>query len=387
MREIPLMAAGFGCRRNMGQGGRVLPSCLVDPPPGFCETTPGANTPQEREEAMTRIAINGFGRIGRCVLRALQNTKDHGFDVVAINDLTDAHTLGHLFKYDSIHGRFSGQVEVGESSITVNGDKIQIVAQPDPAKLPWGDLGADIVLECSGRFTDGDKARAHITAGAKRVVISAPAKGNVDGTFCFGVNHESYDPSKHFVVSNASCTTNCLAPVAKVLNDSFGIEHGLMTTIHAITNDQRILDLPHSDLRRARAAGESMIPTTTGAAKAVGLVLPALNGRLDGAAIRVPTPNVSCVDLTFTPSRKTSVDEVNEAARAAAFGAMAGVLDYDTDPTVSVDYNHSTAASTFAAPQTRVMDGDLVRVLAWYDNEWGFTNQMLKAALVVGGTI
>jgi glyceraldehyde 3-phosphate dehydrogenase len=329
---------------------------------------------------MTRIAINGFGRIGRCVLRALQNTKDHGFDVVAINDLTDAHTLGHLLKYDSVHGRFRGQVEVGEGSLTVNGDKIQIVAQPDPAKLPWADLGVDIVLECSGHFTDGDKARAHIKAGAKRVVISAPAKGNVDGTFCYGVNHESYDAAKHFVVSNASCTTNCLAPVAKVMNDAFGIEHGLMTTIHAITNDQRILDLPHSDLRRARAAGESMIPTTTGAAKAVGLVLPELKGKLNGFAMRVPTKNVSVVDLTVVMKKAVTKDAINAALSAAAAGPLKGVLAVTNEPLVSIDFNGDPASSTVDLALTEVMSETMAKVVAWYDNEWGYSNRVIDLA-------
>ena len=275
---------------------------------------------------MTRIAINGFGRIGRCVLRALQNSS-HGFDVVAINDLTDANTLGHLLQYDSVHGKFDATVEVGDGKLTVNGDEIAILANPKPADLPWKDLNVDLVLECSGRFTDGDAARAHVEAGAKRVVISAPGKGNVDATLAYGVNHTTYDASKHFVVSNASCTTNCLAPVAKVLNDTFGIEHGLMTTIHAATNDQRILDLPHKDLRRARAAFESMIPTTTGAAKAVGLVLPELKGKLNGFAVRVPTKNVSMVDLTAHVGKDVTKEAVNEALQAAADGPMKGVLD------------------------------------------------------------
>ena len=329
---------------------------------------------------MTRIAINGFGRIGRCVLRALQNTKDHGFDVVAINDLTDAHTLGHLLKYDSVHGRFSGQVEVGDGNLTVNGDKIQIVAQPDPSKLPWKELGADIVLECSGHFTDGDKARAHIKAGAKRVIISAPGKGNVDGTFAMGVNHETYDASKHFVVSNASCTTNCLAPVAKVLNDAFGIEHGLMTTIHSVTNDQRILDLPHSDLRRARAGYESMIPTTTGAAKAVGLVLPELKGKLNGFAMRVPTKNVSVVDLTVTLRSNVTKDGINAALTAAADGPMKGVLAVTNEPLVSIDFNGDPASSTVDLDLTQVMADRMAKVVAWYDNEWGYSQRVIDLA-------
>lgn len=329
---------------------------------------------------MTRIAINGFGRIGRCVLRALQNCS-HNFDVVAINDLTDARTLGHLLKYDSVHGIFAAKVEVGEKSLTVNGDKIDILANPDPSKLPWGELNVDIVFECSGHFTDGDKARAHIKAGAKRVIISAPAKGNVDGTFAVGVNHELYDPEKHFVVSNASCTTNCLAPVAKVLNDSFGIEFGLMTTIHSATNDQRILDLPHSDLRRARAAYESMIPTTTGAAKAVGLVLPELKGKLNGFAVRVPTKNVSMVDLTVMVKKDVTKESVNAALTAAANGPLKGILDVCVEPLVSIDFNGNPASSTVDAEMTDVMSNRMVKVIAWYDNEWGYSNRVIDLAV------
>lgn len=329
---------------------------------------------------MTRIAINGFGRIGRCVLRALQNSS-HNFDVVAINDLTDAQTLGHLLKYDSVHGTFDAKVEVGDSSLTVNGDKIDILANPDPSKLPWGDLNVDIVFECSGRFTDGDAARQHITAGAKRVIISAPGKGNVDATLAMGVNHTSYDAEKHFVVSNASCTTNCLAPVAKVLNDTFGIEYGLMTTVHSATNDQRILDLPHKDLRRARAAFESMIPTTTGAAKAVGLVLPELKGKLNGFAVRVPTKNVSMVDLTVQVGKDVTAEEVNAALTKEANGALKGVLDVTTEPLVSIDFNGNPASSTVDAGMTTVMSNRMVKVLAWYDNEWGYSNRVIDLAI------
>lgn len=328
---------------------------------------------------MTRIAINGFGRIGRCVLRALKQRKI-GFDVVAINDLTDAKTLAHLLKYDSVHGIFDADVSVGENSITVDGDEIKISAERDPAKLPWGELGVDIVFECSGVFTDGDKARAHITAGAKRVVISAPGKGNVDGTFAMGVNHTDYDPEKHFVVSNASCTTNCLAPVAKVLNDSFGIEHGLMTTIHAVTNDQKILDLPHKDLRRARAACESMIPTTTGAAKAVGLVLPELKGKLNGFAVRVPTKNVSMVDLTAVVKKDVTKEQVNDALVAAADGPLKGVLGVSMEPLVSIDFNGNPNSSTVDGSLTDVMAGNMVKVVAWYDNEWGYSNRVIDLA-------
>lgn len=328
---------------------------------------------------MTRIAINGFGRIGRCVLRALKQNKSD-FDVVAINDLTDAKTLGHLLKYDSVHGRFDADVQVGESSLTVDGDEIKILASPDPSKLPWGDMKVDIVFECSGRFTDGDKARQHVTAGAKRVIISAPAKGNVDGTFAVGVNHTDYDPEKHFVVSNASCTTNCLAPVAKVLDDSFGIEHGLMTTIHAVTNDQKILDLPHSDLRRARAACESMIPTTTGAAKAVGLVLPQLKGKLNGFAVRVPTKNVSMVDLTAVVKKDVTKEAVNDALQAAANGPLKGILGFEPLPLVSIDFNGNPHSSTVDASLTDVMADRMVKVVAWYDNEWGYSNRVIDLA-------
>ncbi|MCB1368172.1 MAG: type I glyceraldehyde-3-phosphate dehydrogenase [Rhodobacteraceae bacterium] len=330
-----------------------------------------------------KVAINGFGRIGRCAARLMVENFGDQMELVALNASGGPDVQAHLLKYDSVHGRFGVSVGADGDNLKIGNQVVRLSGERDPAKLDWD--GIDLVLECTGAFNTKEAAQAHIARGAKRVLCSAPAK-NADKTVVYGVNHEVIT-ADDLVVSAASCTTNCLAPVAKVMHDSFGIEKGFMTTIHAYTGDQPTLDRRHKDPYRGRAAAMSMIPTTTGAAKAVGLVLPALNGRLDGAAIRVPTPNVSCVDLTFTPSRKTSVDEVNEAARAAAFGAMAGVLDYDTDPTVSVDYNHSTAASTFAAPQTRVMDGDLVRVLAWYDNEWGFTNQMLKAALVVGGTI
>lgn len=329
---------------------------------------------------MTRIAINGFGRIGRCVFRALQDSA-HDIEVVAINDLTDAKTLGHLLKYDSVHGRFGPSVEVGENTLTIDGKKVDIHAERDPSKLPWGALNVDIVFECSGHFTDGDAARAHVTAGAKRVIISAPAKGNVDATLAMGVNHEDFDAAKHFVVSNASCTTNCLAPVVKVLNDTFGIEYGLMTTIHSATNDQSVLDLPHKDLRRARAAYESMIPTTTGAAKAVGAVLPEMKGKLNGFAVRVPTKNVSLVDLTVRLSKDTTKEAVNAALTAAASGPLKGILDVSNEPLVSIDYNGNPHSSTVDAGLTDVMSDRMVKVVSWYDNEWGYSNRMIDLAV------
>ena len=328
----------------------------------------------------TRIAINGFGRIGRCILRAIVADGRDDIEVVALNDLTDAATLAHLLKYDSVHGAFAGSVEATADGLVVNGKDIRITAERDPAKLPWKASKVDIVLECTGLFTDGDKARAHIEAGAQRVVISAPAKGNIDGTFAVGVNHEAYDPSKHFVVSNASCTTNCLAPVAKVLDESFGIEHGLMTTIHAVTNDQRILDLPHKDLRRARAAFESMIPTTTGAAKAVGLVLPNLKGKLNGFAIRVPTRNVSMVDLTATLKKDASKDSVNEALVTASRGPLKGILGVSNEPLVSIDFNGNPNSSTVDLALTDVMESRMVKVVAWYDNEWGYSKRCIDLA-------
>ncbi len=324
----------------------------------------------------TRIAINGFGRIGRCVMRAL--TGDD-LEVVAINDLTDPVTLAHLLKYDSVHGTWSGTVEAGEGSITVNGKAIRILAERDPAKLPWKDLGVDLVVESTGIFTDRPKAALHLEAGAKRVVVSAPGKG-VDGTFAMGVNHEEFDASKHFVVSNASCTTNCLAPMAKVLDDSFGVAHGLMTTIHSVTNDQRILDLPHKDLRRARAAFESMIPTTTGAAKAVGLVLPRLAGKLNGFAMRVPTKNVSVVDLVATLNTDVTVEEVNAALEAAANGPLKGILGVTREPLVSIDFCGNPASSTVDLALTDVMSSRMVKVVSWYDNEWGYSNRVLDLA-------
>lgn len=328
---------------------------------------------------MTRIAINGFGRIGRCVLRALNQSTAHELEVVGINDLTDDNMLAHLLKYDSVHGKFDGSVEVGDNAIVVNGKSIKTMAERDPAKLPWGDLGVDLVLECTGIFTDGTKAKAHMDAGANRVLLSAPGK-NVDATLAFGVNHESFDPANHKIVSNASCTTNCLAPVAKVLNDSFGVAHGLMTTIHAVTNDQNILDLPHKDYRRSRAAYESMIPTTTGAAKAVGLVLPELAGKLNGFAIRVPTKDASIVDLVAQLNKDVTAEEVNEALTNAANGPLKGVLGVSNEPLVSIDYIGNSHSSTVDAALTSVMEKRMVKVVSWYDNEWGYSNRLIDVA-------
>jgi len=323
------------------------------------------------------VGINGFGRIGRNFFRAAY--KDPSLRIVAVNDITDAKTLAHLLKYDSVHGRFEASVEVKENAIVVNGKEVQVLACKDAADLPWGKLGVEIVIESSGRYTDRDGAGKHIAAGAKRVIISAPAKGE-DGTFVMGVNEKTFDPAKHFILSNASCTTNCLAPVAKVLLDTFGIERGLMTTIHSYTNDQKILDLPHKDLRRARAAGMSMIPTTTGAAKAVSLVIPELKGRLDGMAIRVPTPNVSVVDLTAELSSSATVEEVNAAMKKASEGPMKGILQYVDEPLVSIDFNHDPASSCFDALSTKVIGGKMVKVLSWYDNEWGYSCRLVDLA-------
>jgi glyceraldehyde 3-phosphate dehydrogenase len=327
----------------------------------------------------TRVAINGFGRIGRLVARALLQKGDSGLELVSINDLADAESNALLFKRDSVHGAWPGEVRADGNDLIIDGRRIKVTAEREPGRLPHGDNAIDLVLECTGFFTDRDKASAHLSAGARKVLISAPAKG-VDLTVVYGVNHDRLEAG-HTIVSNASCTTNCLAPVAKVLNDAIGIERGLMTTVHAYTNDQKILDQIHSDKRRARAAGMSMIPTTTGAARAVGEVLPELKGKLDGSAIRVPTPNVSLVDLTFTPKRDTSLDEVNGALRAAAeSGPLAGILDYSEEPLVSIDYNHNAASSTVDSLETAVLEGKLVRVLSWYDNEWGFSNRMVDTA-------
>jgi len=327
-----------------------------------------------------KFAINGFGRIGRMVLRAALQRKEQDIEIVAINDLDKPATLAHLFKYDSVHRNWPGAVSATENSISIDGKSYKVFAEKDPAKLPWKDLGVDVVMECTGRFTTQEKASLHLQAGAKKVLLSAPAKGAIDLTVCFGINHTSYDPAKHHVISNASCTTNCLSPVAKVLNDSFGIEHGLMTTIHSYTNDQRILDLVHDDLRRARAAALSMIPSSTGAAKAIGEVLPALKGKLNGAAIRVPTPNVSLVDLTVKLAKNVTVDEVHAAIKAAADGPMKGILQYDTEQTVSIDYNDNPHSSIFDSTQTQLIGGNFLKVFAWYDNEWGYSSRMVDVA-------
>jgi len=328
-----------------------------------------------------KVGINGYGRIGRNVLRALyESGRNKEIQVVAINDLGDAETNAHLTRYDTAHGRFPGEVKVDGDSMVVNGDRIRVLAQRDPAKLPWGELGVDFVLECTGLFTSKAKASAHLAGGAKKVVISAPGGDDVDATVVYGVNHQVLRAS-HTVISNASCTTNCLAPVAQVLHENIGIESGLMTTVHAYTNDQVLTDVYHSDLRRARSATMSMIPTKTGAAAAVGLVLPELKGKFDGFAVRVPTINVSLVDLTFTPKRATTVAEVNQLMKAAAAGPLKGVLAYTEAPLVSIDYNHDAHSSTFDATMTKVIGGNLVKVCAWYDNEWGFSNRMLDTTV------
>ena len=327
------------------------------------------------------VGINGYGRIGRNVLRALYEGKlKDQIKIVAINDLGDANTNVHLTRFDTVHGRFPGEVHVDGDSMVVNGDRIRVVAQRDPSKLPWGELGVEFVLECTGLFTSKAKASAHLTAGAKKVVISAPGGDDVDATIVYGVNHKVLT-SSHTVISNASCTTNCLAPLAKVLHDEVGILAGVMNTVHSYTNDQVLTDVYHSDLRRARSATMSMIPTKTGAASAVGLVLPELKGRFDGFAIRVPTINVSMVDLSLNAGRKTSVDEINAAVKKAANGDMKGILAYNDAPLVSVDFNHDPASSTYDATLTKVIQGTLVKVCAWYDNEWGFSNRMLDTTL------
>ncbi len=332
-----------------------------------------------------KVAINGFGRIGRLVARAILERPDCGLELVAINDLGDAKANARLFKRDSVHGTWKGSVEADGNYMVVDGKRILVTAERNPANLPHAANGVEIALECTGFFTDKESAGKHLTAGAKRVLISAPAKG-VDLTVVFGVNHDKIT-AEHTVISNASCTTNCLAPVAKVLNDSIGIERGLMTTVHAYTNDQKILDQIHSDPRRARAAGMSMIPTTTGAARAVGEVLPELKGKLDGSAVRVPTPNVSMIDLTFTPKRDTTKEEVNSILKAAAEGALKGVLDYTDEPLVSIDLNGAPASSTVDSLETAVLEGKLVRVLSWYDNEWGFSNRMVDTAGAIAKTL
>ena len=320
-----------------------------------------------------RIGINGFGRIGRNILRAA--LPDQNLEIVAVNDVTDAKTLGHLLKYDSILGNLHHDVRVEGDTILVDGRKVKVLSTKDPAALPWKDLGVEYAIESTGLFTDADKAKVHLAGGAKKVIISSPAKGE-DITIVMGVNHDKYDASRHHIVSNASCTTNCLAPVAKVLHDSFGIVKGQMTTIHSYTNDQKILDLPHKDLRRARAAALSMIPTSTGAAKAIHLVIPELKGRLDGVSIRVPTPNVSVVDLTVELKGETTAEAINEAMKKAAAGALKGVLDVSTEELVSIDFRGNPASSILDAPLTRVLQGNLAKVFAWYDNEWGFSSRM-----------
>jgi len=327
-----------------------------------------------------KVGINGFGRIGRMFLRAALTKKD--IEVVAVNDITDAPTLAHLLKYDSIHGKLSHEVKVEGSTIFLDGKPLQVLAERDPAKLPWSKLGVQVVIESTGLFTARDKAALHLAAGAKKVVISAPADG-VDVTLCLGVNHHVYDPKKHDVISNASCTTNCLAPIGKVLHDSFGVAHGLMTTVHSYTSDQMLQDGPHKDLRRARAAGVSMIPTSTGAAKAIGLVLPALNGKLDGIAIRVPTSNVSLVDLTVTVDKDADVKAVNAAMKTAADGPLKGILEYSEAPLVSVDLNGNPHSSIFDAPLTKVVGKRMVKVFSWYDNEWGYSNRLADIAAFV----
>ncbi|HEX8842968.1 MAG TPA: type I glyceraldehyde-3-phosphate dehydrogenase [Sphingomicrobium sp.] len=328
---------------------------------------------------MTKVAINGFGRIGRLVARAILERPDCGLELVSVNDLADAKANAWLFKHDSVHGKFPGEVKAEGSDIVVDGKRIHVTAEKDPAKLPHRDQGVELALECTGFFTDRESAQKHIDAGAKRVLISAPAKG-VDLTVVYGVNEDKLT-AEHTIVSNASCTTNCLAPVAKVLNDALGIERGLMTTVHAYTNDQKILDQIHSDLRRARAAAMSMIPTTTGAARAVGEVLPELKGKLDGSAIRVPVPDVSLIDLTFTPKRDTTRDEVNQILKAASqTDRLKGILDYTDEPVVSIDLMHTSASSTVDSLETAVLEGKLVRVVSWYDNEWGFSNRMVDTA-------
>src|SRR5262245_55685884 len=328
-----------------------------------------------------RVGINGFGRIGRNVFRACLG--EDQLDFVAVNDITNAETLAHLLKYDSVHGTLPDEVKAEGGALLVGKRSVKVLAERDPAKLPWKALGVDLVLECSGLFTDRDKAAKHLEAGAKKVIISAPAKG-ADLTICMGVNDGTYDAKKHAILSNASCTTNCLAPVAKVLHESFGIRRGLMTTIHSYTNDQRILDLPHEDLRRARAAALSMIPSSTGAAKAIGLVLPALNGKLDGMAVRVPTPNVSLVDLTVELERPATEEKVNAAMKEAAEGPLKGILRYCDEPLVSADFNGTPYSSILDSKLTRVLDKNFCKVLSWYDNEWGFSNRMRDVSLLIG---
>ncbi len=331
-----------------------------------------------------KIGINGFGRIGRQSMKAIMERHPDQLEVVAVNDLTDTATNAHLLKYDSTYGRFPGEVVAEENALVVNGHRVRVVAERDPAKIPWGEMGVDIVVESTGVFTDATKARAHLDGGAKRVIISAPAK-NEDVTIVLGVNEEVYDPSKHFIISNASCTTNCLAPVAKVLNDSFGIVRGLMTTIHSYTNDQRILDQQHKDLRRARAAAVNMIPTSTGAAKAAALVIPELKGKFHGISIRVPTATVSIIDLTVDVGKATTVEEVNNAFKAAAQGRMKGILEVTDEPLVSSDFRGNPASSIVDALSTMVMAGTMIKVFSWYDNEWGYSCRVADLAAYIAG--
>ena len=330
-----------------------------------------------------KVGINGYGRIGRNILRALyESGRTDEIQIVAINDLGDANTNAHLTQYDTAHGKFPGSVSVDGENMIVNGDKVRVLSERDPAKLPWGELGVDVVHESTGFFTSKAKASAHIEGGAKKVIISAPGGSDVDATIVYGVNHDVLKPSDT-VISNASCTTNCLAPLVKVLHENIGVVGGVMTTIHAYTNDQVLTDVYHSDLRRARSATMSMIPTKTGAAAAVGLVLPELNGKLDGYAVRVPTINVSMVDLSFSAARDTSIDEINKLMKEAAAGPLQGVLAYNDAPLVSVDFNHDSASSSYDAALTKVIDGKLVKIIAWYDNEWGFSNRMLDTTIAL----
>ncbi len=328
-----------------------------------------------------QVGINGFGRIGRNVFRAALNNPE--INIVAVNDLTDAKTLAHLLKYDSVHGILDAEVKADGDAIIVNGKRIQVLAERNPADLPWGKMGVEIVVESTGIFTAKEKAEAHIQAGAKKVIISAPATGE-DVTIVLGVNEDKYDPKNHHVVSNASCTTNCLAPFVKVLNDSFGVKRGMMTTVHSYTNDQQILDLPHKDLRRARAAAENIIPTTTGAAKAVGLVLPELQGKLNGFSLRVPTPNVSVTDLVAELDKSVTAEEINDALKTAAAGPMKGILDFSDEPLVSKDYNGNPHSSIVDGLSTMVIEGNMVKVVSWYDNEWGYSNRVVDLAVFMG---
>jgi glyceraldehyde 3-phosphate dehydrogenase len=356
--------------------------CARKAGPVECAASPFITSAEDSSMAV-KVAINGYGRIGRNVLRALYEGKRTGeIEIVAVNDLGDAETNAHLTQYDTAHGKFPGEVGVEGGDLVVNGDKIKVCAERDPAKLPWKDLGVDVVLECTGLFTSKAKASAHLTAGAKKVIISAPGEKDVDGTFVFGVNEDKIKASDT-VISNASCTTNCLAPLAKVLHEKIGIVHGLMTTIHSYTNDQVLTDVFHKDLRRARAATMSQIPTKTGAAAAVGLVLPELNGKLDGLSIRVPTINVSLVDLVFVAKRETSHAEIDAAIEEASKGKLKGILGINRKPLVSVDFNHNPLSSVYDATQTRVVGGTLVKVFSWYDNEWGFSNRMLDMTLAL----